>query len=262
MLRSLVHKTLGVVLSIGATASLHAITAEEVLAGFAARLAIPEISATIKVRLIARNGDVREIETRAYQKNVDATQNNRLFVFDFPPTVRGTSLLLHSYLDGRDNTMWIYLPAVRRVKRIALESSGGGYFMGSDFTYRDLINTDYSKMDYELVQDATIDGIDYHVIKAWGKTPEIRQENGYSYILSFYRKDNMFLTRRDYFDFSDELLKEYRVESFVELQSYIYPDAISMTNVQTGHKSVLVADELSTEAIPDRFFTTRYLQNN
>ena len=85
MRRSLVHKILGVVLSIGATASLHAITAEEVLAGFAARLAIPELSATIKVRLIARNGDVREIETRAYQKNVDATQNNRLFVFDFPP---------------------------------------------------------------------------------------------------------------------------------------------------------------------------------
>ena len=185
MLRSLVHKTLGVVLSIGATASLHAITAEEVLAGFAARLAIPEISATIKVRLIARNGDVREIETRAYQKNVDATQNNRLFVFDFPPTVRGTALLLHSYLDGRDNNMWIYLPAVRRVKRIALESSGGGYFMGSDFTYRDLINTDYRMMDYELVQDATIDGIDYYVIKAWGKTPEIRQETGCSYILSF-----------------------------------------------------------------------------
>ena len=241
---------------------LGAITVEEVLKNFADRLGIPTLQATFKVQLIAKSGDVREIEARAYQKNIGTAQNNRLFVFDFPPTVRGTSLLLHSYFDGRDNNMWIYLPAVRRVKRISLESSGGGYFMGSDFTYRDLINNDYSKMDFELVNDQILEGIDFHVVKAWGETPEIQQDNGYSYILSFYRKDNSFMMRREYYDFNNELLKVYQVEKFLELGSYIYPTQISMENVQSGHRSLLVATEVSTDDIPDRFFNTRYLQNN
>nr|MDA3808926.1 outer membrane lipoprotein-sorting protein [Spirochaetaceae bacterium] len=169
---------------------LHAITVEEVLENFADKLGIPTLQATFKVQLIAQSGDVREIEARAYQKSLGKVQNNRLFIFDFPPTVRGTGLLLHSYFDGRDNNMWIYLPVVKRVKRVSLESSGGGYFMGSDFTYRDLIDNDYSKMDFQLVNDQVIDGIDYFVVKAWGQTPEIQQDNGYSYILSYYRKDN------------------------------------------------------------------------
>ncbi|OQX29393.1 MAG: hypothetical protein B0D92_03910 [Spirochaeta sp. LUC14_002_19_P3] len=241
---------------------LQAITVQEILDGFAERLSIPVLAGTFKVKLIAKNGDEREIVARAYQKIVSEDQNNRLFVFDFPPTVRGTSLLLHSYYDGRSNNMWIYLPAVRRVKRIALESSGGGYFMGSDFTYRDLINIDFTKMNYELTEEKTIDGIDYYVVKAWGKTPEIQQDNGYSYLLSYYRKDNFFLMRRDYFDFDEKLLKVYQVEDFIVLGTSIYPTNISMSNVQNGHRSLLEVTDVSTDDIPDRYFTTRYLKDN
>jgi hypothetical protein len=241
---------------------LHAITVEEVLENFADKLGIPTLQATFKVQLIAQSGDVREIEARAYQKSLGKVQNNRLFIFDFPPTVRGTGLLLHSYFDGRDNNMWIYLPVVKRVKRVSLESSGGGYFMGSDFTYRDLIDNDYSKMDFQLVNDQVIDGIDYFVVKAWGQTPEIQQDNGYSYILSYYRKDKSFMMKREFFDFNNDLLKIYQVEDVLEIDTYIYPNKISMENVQSGHRSLLLVTDISTEDIPDRFFTTRYLQNN
>ena len=242
--------------------SLHAITADQVLEGFAEQLSIPVLSGSFKVKLVAKNGDTREIAARGYQKVNKQETAMRLFVFDFPPSVRGTSLLLHSYTDNRKNNMWIYLPAVRRVKRIALESSGGGYFMGSDFTYKDLLNNDYSKMDYELVDDATVNGVECYVVKAWGKTAKIRQDNGYSSILSYYRKDDFYMMRRDYFDASDELLKIYQVESLLDLGGFLYPDSISMTNVQSGHKSFLLVDEVSMDNIPDHFFTTRYLKNN
>ncbi len=246
----------------GFSMALQAITVDEVLDEFSKRLAVPELTGTFNVQLIAKNGDTREITAKAYQKNISSKQINRLFVFDFPPTVRGTSLLLHSYFDGRKNDMWIYLPAIRRIKRIALENSGGGYFMGSDFTYRDLINNDYRKMDYKLVEDHTFDGVEYYVVKAWGKTAKIRQDNGYSYILSYYRKDNFFLMRRDYFDSNEDLLKVYQVEKVLELNPFLYPTDISMTNVQNGHKSLLRVSDVSTDAIPDRVFTTRYLRQN
>lgn len=241
---------------------LSAQSAEEIIANNAKTLEIPSIQGSFNLELISRKGDVRKIEARAFQKHVGEAQNNRLFIFDFPPTVRGTGLLLHSYSDGRENNMWIYLPAVRRIKRIALESSGGGYFMGSDFTYKDLINTDYNNMEIERLPDERVDGQDSYVIKAWGKTVEIRQDHGYEHIITYYRKDNYMVHRRDFFSLNEDLLKVYKVEEFLDLDPYIYPTKISMTNKQTSHRSVLHIKEVSTDEIPDRYFTTRYLQTN
>lgn len=249
-------------LLIGLNGSVFAQSVEKILSEFDKALAIPTIQGAFRVKLIAKNGDTREVEARAYQKLVGENQNNRLFVFDFPPTVRGTSILLHSFFDDRENNMWIYLPTIRRVKRIALESSGGGYFMGSDFTYRDLINNDSSDLDFEKLEDRVVDGKECYVLKAWGKNLSIRQEMGYSHIISFYNKENFVLFRREYYDFNDELLKVYDVKEFFVQEPYYYPTEVSMTNVQTGHRSVLEVTEISTEDIPDRFFTVRYLRNN
>jgi outer membrane lipoprotein-sorting protein len=234
---------------------------ERILKEFEKTLAISTINGTLKVQLISQSGEVREIEARAYQKLVGEYQNNRLFIFDFPPTVRGTGLLLHSYFDQRPNNMWIYLPAIQRVKRIALESSGGGYFMGSDFSYQDLINNDNNSLQFKLLPDARVNGHDSYAIQAWGKTPELQAAEGYDHIISYYRKDNFYLHQREYFDFNGDLVKVYVVNEYLDLKPYIYPTKISMTNVQTGHKSIITVTNVKTDAIPDDYFTTRYLQN-
>jgi hypothetical protein len=242
--------------------SLSAISVEEIYEKFYEQLHIPNLQGSFTVSLIAKNGDVREIEARAYQKMVDETQSNRLFVFEFPPTVRGTGLLLHAYSDQREDNMWIYLPAIRRVKRIALENSGGGYFMGSDFTYKDLIFVDAHEMKTELLPEQEENGYPSYVLKRTGRTAELRQEQGYGYLIDYHRKDNAFLHKREYFDTTGKLLKVYLVEEFVDLGEYIYPNKISMTNVQTNHKSILVVSEINTDEIPEHYFTTRYLQRN
>lgn len=235
---------------------------QDILDRFAKTLSVPNIQGILNAQLISAKGDVREIQARAYQKLIGSAQNNRLFVFNHPPTVRGTSLLVHSFFDGRPNNMWIYLPAVRRVRRIALESSGGGYFMGSDFTYRDLINTDNSKMVFERLPDAVKQGQDSWVIKAQGETVQVQQEHGYQFIISYYRKDNYLLHVREYYDFNGELIKVYTVEDFLAFGSWIYPTKTVMRNVQTGHQSHLVVTDISTDTIPDSHFTTRYMQEN
>jgi len=251
-----------ILITMGSLISAQDMSVQEILDAFDKTLQIPSLQGSFKVQLISKNGDIREIQARAYQKLVSEVQNNRLFIFDYPPTVRGTGLLLHSYFDGRDNNMWIYLPTIKRIKRIALESSGGGYFMGSDFSYRDLINNDNNDLVFEKLDDKVVDGQECYAIKATGATPEIKQEHGYAYIISYYRKDNHVIHRREYFDFNEDLLKIYQVGSLYEAPPHYYPTEISMTNVQTGHKSVLKVDEISTEEIPDRYFTTRFLQNN
>ncbi|MDA3958676.1 outer membrane lipoprotein-sorting protein [Oceanispirochaeta sp.] len=242
--------------------TLQAQSVQEILDSFSKSLAIPTIQGSFQVQLIATSGDTREIQARVYQQTVDEFQNNRLFIFDFPPTVRGTGLLINAYFDGRDNNMWIYLPAVRRIKRIALDNSGGGYFMGSDFTYNDLISNAYNKLEFERLEDQVIEGNDCYVVKAWGANPRDRQEHGYGYTISYHRKDNYLMIRRDFYDLSDHLLKIYTTGNFLDLYPYIYPTEITMENVQTGHKSILSVTDVSTDEIPDRYFTPRFLQNN
>ncbi len=236
--------------------------AETIISRFARTLNIPDIQGSFTVRMIAADGDTREVKARAYQKLIADSQNNRLFVFNYPPRVRGTAILLHSYTDGRENNMWIYLPAIRRVKRIALGTSGSGYFMGSDFTYQDLINVNTSQMDIEKLPDTDVNGKECWVLRYRGMTAEQRRESGYSHIKSFFNQENSVIIRREYYDLSGKLLKVYTVHELLDLDPYYYPTRISMTNVQTGHRSVITVDEISTDPIPERRFTVRYLRNS
>jgi hypothetical protein len=66
---------------------------------------------------------------------------------------------------------------------------------------------------------------------------------------------------RDYYDLAGELVKEYRVKDVVVLGQYIYPTVLEMENIQTGHRSIIEMTNLKTDIIPDRYFSTRFLQN-
>jgi len=240
---------------------IHSKTVEEIMEEAASRTLIPSIQGRFLVSMESSNGDVRNIEALAYQEADQDGVMRRLFVFENPPTVRGTGLLIHSSYKEEDNNMWIYLPAVRRVKRIALESSGGGYFMGSDFTYRDLIGTEEEGYEQSIVDEVEMDGVEYYVVRSSGVTLEKQQAEGYSYTLNYYRKSDSFLVKKEYFDMTGEHLKTYLVEDEIRFGQFIYPNLVTMENVQTGHRSDITLVDINTEDIPDRYFTTRNLQS-
>lgn len=240
---------------------IYAKTVDEILKESSDRTLIPSIQGRFLVSMKSSNGDVRNIEAVAYQETDEDGVMRRLFVFENPPTVRGTGLLIHSSNTEEENNMWIYLPAVRRVKRIALESSGGGYFMGSDFTYRDLIGTEEDGYEKSIVDEVVLEGVEYYVIRSNGITLEKQQEEGYSYTLNYYRKSDSFLARKDYYDLAGDYLKTYLVEDEIHFGPYIYPNLVSMENIQTGHRSDITLVDINTDDIPDRYFTTRNLQS-
>lgn len=238
-----------------------AITVDEILDNFETVSFIPNLGSSLTIKLISANGDVREIKADVYQKIVNENLISRLFLFDYPPSVRNTGLLINSFLNGDENVMWIYLPAVKRIKRIALATSGGGYFMGSDFSYSDFVSKGRDSFTQELLEDIVLDGIPCYVVKEYGKNLQARQDFKLSYMINYYRKTDFVMFGRDYYDLAGELLKEYRVKESIILGQYIYPTVIEMENKQTGHKSIIEASDISTDVIPDRYFTTRYLQN-
>ena len=234
---------------------------DKIMSDFIHSLSFPNLSGSLKVKMISKKGDVREIEAKAYQKVIDEDQTNILFLFDFPPTVRDTGLLLHTYFNGEDSNMWIYLPAVKRIKRIALEQSGGGYFMGSDFTYADFIMKTQEDYQREYLGEEILDGHPCYVIKDWANDLEQRQKMGYSYMINYYSQSDHYLFGRDYYDLSENLLKTYRVGEILKRGESIYPTKITMHNVQSDHRSVLEFSDFNMDEIPENIFTTRYLRN-
>ncbi|OQY39386.1 MAG: hypothetical protein B6229_03910 [Spirochaetaceae bacterium 4572_7] len=141
-----------------------------ILTGFEKAIQIPNLTGDFSVKLISQNGDIRKIKADVFQKLSNEDQMNRLFKFTYPPTIRDTGFLIHSfYTENKENKMWIYLPIVKKIKRIILSSSGGGYFMGSDFTYSDFISKARGSFTEELISDGDMNGKTYYRIKVYGK---------------------------------------------------------------------------------------------
>ena len=216
------------------------------------------ISAVITMTITAPSGDRRVIRADSYQKQRSAEREDRLFVFTHPPNVRGMALLVHSYMEQGGDSMWIYLPAMDRIKRVDLGSSGGGYFLGSDFTFRDLVSRDQAEYEHELLpsQDDA-----YHVVQVRGRTQELRRTFGYAREEHFIRRYTFMRERIVFYDLAGDLLKELIVDQEHEADGWAFPSRVRMLNHQTGHVSEIVFEELSFSGeVPDRYFTQRYLR--
>jgi hypothetical protein len=220
------------------------------------------LQGSFTMTLTSRTGDTRETQVMAYQKHVSENRENRLFLFTYPPSVKGTGLLVHSYYDREEDRMWIYLPAVGKIKRVNLSTAGGGYFMGSDFTYSDLISAGREEFEHTLLADGQVDGEDCYVIRRAGKTRAIQRKYGYSRDEQFIRKSDYVPVRIVFYDLAGDLLKELSVKDVAVIGPYRYPSHVIMENKQTGHTSeILFRDIESPEDISDEYFTHRYLQN-
>ena len=250
--------TAALLAALAAASPLAAQDAAEVIARADERGAPDNISAAITLTITAPSGDQRVIRADSYQKQRSAEREDRLFAFTFPPNVRGMALLVHSYLEQGDDSMWIYLPDIDRIKRVDLGSSGGGYFLGSDFTFRDLVSRDQTEYEHELLPS---DDDAYHVVQVRGRTPELRRAFGYAREQHFIRKDTFMRERIVFYDLAGDLLKELIVEEEHEEAGYAFPSRLRMLNHQTGHRSEIVFEGLSFSAdIPDRYFTQRSLR--
>jgi len=220
------------------------------------------LQGSFTMTLTSRSGDTRTVKVQAYQKKASETREDRLFLFVFPPSVEGTGLLVNSYLNEEEDLMWIYLPAVGKVKRVNLNTSGGGYFMGSDFTYSDLISTSREELEHTLLGEEPLEGEECYKIEVQGRTKNAQRKYGYSKEIHYVRKADFVLKRVIFYDMAGDLLKVFYIDEVSELGGYKYPSHVRMENEQTGHKSEIIFSDLqATVDIPDSYFTQRYLQS-
>ena len=106
-----------------------------------------------KTTMVLRNsqGEENTREIRTLNLEVANDGDKGLTIFDEPKDVRGTAFLNHSHTGAPDD-QWLYLPSVKRVKRIASRNKSGP-FMGSEFAYEDLSSFELEKFKFQWLRD-------------------------------------------------------------------------------------------------------------
>ena len=179
-----------------------------------------------------------------------------------PADVKGTGLLTFDYKE-KDDDMWLYMPALRKTRRI-ISSEKAKSFMGSEFSYADMTPPVLDDFNFNLLGEEDVNGARCWKIEMVPRDDDIADENGFSKRISWIGKDNFVLRRAIYYDLDEELHKELTIHEFRELDKKNHkfrPIHLGMENKQNGRKSILRIDEIVFNPnIKDEFFTTRYLE--
>ena len=122
-------------------------------------------TANMVMELRNAQGDVSKRDIRIKTLEVIGDGDKSLSIFDKPADVKGTAFLTYSHAIKPDE-QWLYLPALKRVKRINSKNKSGP-FMGSEFAYEDLASQEIEKYTYKYIRDEQIDGVDYFVIERY-----------------------------------------------------------------------------------------------
>ena len=151
-------------------------------------------TADMEMVLIDKKGKERFREIRTFSKDVDA-DTFRLMFFISPADVRETGFLTYDYDNPeRDDDQWLYLPALKKTKRIA-SSDKSGSFMGSDLNYSDMTSRNLADYDFSLKEELDVQGFPVWLIESTPRSKKVIEETGYSKSLLFVRQDNFYIVR-------------------------------------------------------------------
>jgi len=191
-------------------------------------------TASMKMILQDRHGQESSRELRVKTLEVDGDGDKSLVIFENPRDVKGTAFLTYSHKTGNDD-QWLYLPALKRVKRIA-SNNRSGPFMGSEFAYEDISSQEIEKYTYKFLREEALDGKDCYVVERF----PVNERSGYTRQIVWYDQSEFMIAKIDFYDRKDSLLKtmlytEY--EFFAD--DFWRPGIMAVENHQTGKSTVL-----------------------
>ncbi len=213
---------------------------------------------TASLRMVLRNrhGEESSRQMRNKTLEVDGDGDKTMIVFAEPRDVQGTALLTFTHREGQDD-QWLYLPALRRVKRIASNNKSGP-FMGSEFAYEDIASQEVDKYTYKYLGEEDLDGVQTVSIERYPVDPR----SGYTRQIVWYDLDEYRPLRIDFYDRKDDLLKTLTYEGYQQyLDEYWRADVMRMVNHQNGKSTVLTwSDYEFRVGLTDRDFDQNSLR--
>ncbi|MDB5967917.1 MAG: exporters of the superfamily-like protein [Hydrocarboniphaga sp.] len=192
------------------SASVFAETADELAQRNYQHNRVLDSTADLTMTLANKAGDQRVRKLRSTTKlKADGIDNMRLLTFSYPADVKGTTTLLVEQT-GRDDDMWIYLPALKKVRRLVAQNKRDS-FVGSDLSFGDILGHKPQDWTFKKVGEEMLDGVATAVIEATPKNSEVARNTGYSLRKLWLAADTAVALRTDYFDEAGQALKTVTV---------------------------------------------------
>jgi outer membrane lipoprotein-sorting protein len=177
---------------------------------------------------------IRKLRMRALE--VEGDGDKSLTIFDNPRDVKGTAFLTYSHKVG-DDDQWLYLPALKRVKRISSRNKSGS-FMGSEFAYEDISSQEVEKYTYKWIRDEVYDGQECFVIERY---PVDKKNSGYIRQLLWTDKSEYRALKVDYYDRKNSLLKTLTLKGYQKyIEKFWRAHEMNMVNHQNGKSTDLI----------------------
>jgi outer membrane lipoprotein-sorting protein len=194
-----------------------------------------DFSSDMEMILRNRHGQESRRAIRIRTLEVEGDGDKSLTIFDSPGDVKGTALLTFSHKVS-DDDQWLFLPALKRVKRIASRNKSGS-FMGSEFAYEDIASQEVEKYTYKYLGDALYNGHDCTMVE---RSPVDAANSGYTRMVSWQDKDEYRLWKVEYSDRKASHLKTLILDDYHQyLKRFWRPHKMEMVNHQNGKSTEL-----------------------
>ncbi len=196
-----------------------------------------DITSNMKMLLVNKQGQTSEREIRTKTLEVIGDGDKSLSIFDKPKDVRGTAFLTFSHIEGADD-QWLYLPALKRVKRISSRNKSGP-FMGSEFAYEDLSSQEVEKYTYKYIKDEAC-GQNQELTCFVSERYPVDEFSGYTKQVTWVDQIEYRPWKTDFYDRKGALLKTLTFSDYNQyLDKYWRANKMEMVNHLTGKKSIL-----------------------
>jgi len=188
-----------------------------------------DFTADMVMTLKSKSGETSKRNIRIRTLEVEGDGDKSLSIFDEPKDVKGTAMLTYSHgLDPDDQ--WLYLPALKRVKRISSRNKSGP-FMGSTFAFEDLGSQEIEKYTYKLIGEEACGDLQCYVIERF----PAYKHSGYTRQVAWLDKEGYRVVKSEYYDRKKALLKTLNAADFQQyLGHYWRPGYMEMVNHQKG----------------------------
>jgi hypothetical protein len=222
---------------------------EDVMSGF------KDSISKMQMTLVDANG-AKKVRTMKMKVLEGKDEDKSLMEFLTPADVKGTKFLNYEHVT-KDDDQWLYLPALKRVKRIASRNKSGS-FMGSEFSYEDLSAFNVKKYKYSgEAKKAKLNGEEVYVIESI----PVSKYSGYTKLITYVDTKTFLAKKIEYFDRKNELLKTATFEKYKKFGNVYRIAKIVMKNTQNDKTTILVwSDEKIKNGLKSKDFHKRYLK--
>ena len=197
----------------------------------------------IKMILVSSDGKEEARKMKSYRKG-----ELKLYFFLYPPGVEGVA-----FLSLTDEQMYLYLPAFKKVRRIA-SSAKNENFMGTDLSYDDMAENSFLDSYDPKILSENENEVKMELVK------KKDAETAYSKMVMTIDKKTWIRTAVDMFDKNGKLVKKMSCSEVKMIDGYPTMMTIEMKDVQSGHMTKMITEEVKYDSgLDDGLFSKRKL---